>query len=134
MSSILIKDIEMPKERESFTVTIKYNGTVLDTETGTQVAEAYELPPHGRLGDLDTLYKKFTRLEKEARNALKSITMGSVNWVKWSAILTERIGYKHDIADASAIIEADCLPVHHGTFAATSKEEAIRCLTREDKA
>ena len=49
MSDILIKGMEMPKERESFTVTIKYNGTVLDTETGMQVAEAYELPPHGRL-------------------------------------------------------------------------------------
>lgn len=44
MSSILTKNIEMPKERESFTVTIKYNGLVFDTETGIQVAEAYEIP------------------------------------------------------------------------------------------
>ena len=55
MSSILIKDIEMPKERESFTLTIKYNGLVFDTETGTQVAEAYELPSHGRLIDKDAI-------------------------------------------------------------------------------
>ena len=47
--SILIKGIEMPTERESFNLAIKYNGTVLDTETGMQIAEAYELPPHGRL-------------------------------------------------------------------------------------
>ena len=53
--SVYIKGMEMPKERESFTVTIKYNGTVLDTETGMQVAEAYELPPHGRLIDADAL-------------------------------------------------------------------------------
>lgn len=55
MSSILIKDIKMPKERESFTVTIKYNGLVFDTETGIQVAEAQEIPPHGRLIDADAL-------------------------------------------------------------------------------
>lgn len=47
--SILIKDMEMPTERESFNLTIKYNGTVFDTETGIKVAEAYELPPHGDL-------------------------------------------------------------------------------------
>ena len=59
MSSILIKDIEMPKERESFTVTIKYNGLVFDTETMIQVAEAYEVPPHGRLIDADKLADSF---------------------------------------------------------------------------
>ncbi len=53
MSDILIKGMEMPTERESFNLTIKYNGMVLDTETGIQVAEAYELPPHGRLIDAD---------------------------------------------------------------------------------
>lgn len=41
--SIVITDLEMPTERESYNLTIKYNGTVLDTETGTQVAEAHEL-------------------------------------------------------------------------------------------
>ena len=46
--NIIITGLEMPTERESFNLTIKYNGTVLDTETGTQVAEAHELPPHGR--------------------------------------------------------------------------------------
>ena len=53
--SILIKGMEMPMERGSFTLTIKYNGMVLDTETGIQVAEAHELPPHGRLIDADAL-------------------------------------------------------------------------------
>lgn len=133
MSSILIKNIEMPKERESFTVTIKYNGLVFDTETGIQVAEAQEIPPHGKLGDLNELYEKFARLENEAMNALKTTTTGSVNWIKWSAILTERTGYKYDIADAPTIIEADCLPVLHGTFTATSEQEAIRRLTGEDE-
>lgn len=48
----------MPTERDAFNLTIKYNGTVLDTETGMQVAEAHELPAHGRLIDGDALCKK----------------------------------------------------------------------------
>ena len=55
--SIIITGLEMPTERESFNLTIKYNGTVLDTETWIQVAEAHELPPHGRLIDADALIK-----------------------------------------------------------------------------
>lgn len=51
--SILITGMEMPKERESFTLTIKYNGLVFDTETGIQVAEAQEIPPHGRLNVIE---------------------------------------------------------------------------------
>ncbi len=56
--SIIITGLEMPTERESFNLTIMYNGTVLDTETGMQVAEAYELSPHGRLIDADALIEK----------------------------------------------------------------------------
>lgn len=52
---VYIEGIEMPKERDSFTLTIKYNGLVFDTETGIQVVEARELPPHGRLIDADEL-------------------------------------------------------------------------------
>lgn len=53
--SIIITGLEMPTERKSFNLTIKYNGTVFDTETGMQVAEAHELPPHGRLIDADAI-------------------------------------------------------------------------------
>lgn len=60
--SILITGLEMPTERESFNLTIKYNGTVLDTETGMQVAEAHELPPHGRLIDADALLQEHERI------------------------------------------------------------------------
>lgn len=56
--SIIITGLEIPTERESFNLTIKYNGTVLDTETEIQVAEAYELPPHGRLIDADALFEE----------------------------------------------------------------------------
>lgn len=50
--------MKMPEERESFTLTIKYNGLVFDTETGIQVAEAQEVPPHGRLIDADAAAKQ----------------------------------------------------------------------------
>lgn len=58
---VYIKDMEMPTERESYTITVKYNGLVFDTETGIQVAEAYGLPPHGRLIDADELFKEMER-------------------------------------------------------------------------
>ena len=68
--SILIKGMEMPTERESFTVTIKYNGLVFDTETGMQVAEAQEVPPHGALMDRDDFFATCPELV----NGYKQIT------------------------------------------------------------
>ena len=71
--SILITGLEMPTERESFNLTIKYNGVVLDTETGVQVAEAHELPAHGRLIDNDELGKLLEKYWSEfAQNASES--------------------------------------------------------------
>ena len=69
--SIVISGLNMPTERESLNLTIKYNGTVLDTETGMQVAEAHELPPHGRLIDADEVLK-WARERDDG---------GPVNWV-----------------------------------------------------
>ena len=74
MSDILIKGMEMPKERESFTVTIKYNGLVFDTETMIQVAEAQEVPPHGRLGDLDELYASLKKWLIQNRHSMTEAT------------------------------------------------------------
>ena len=56
---IYIEGLEMPKERENFTLTIKYNGLVFDSETGIQIAEAQEVPSHGRLIDADALAKDY---------------------------------------------------------------------------
>lgn len=113
MSSILIKDMEMPTERESFNLTIKYNGTVLDTETGIQVAEAYELSPHGRLIDVDVLRQDW-------------LENGENEYVYDTNAFLDSLDH------VPIIIEAE-LPFHHGTFAATSKEEVIRYLTGEDE-
>lgn len=53
--SVYIKGLEMPKERESFQITIKYNGLVFDTETGIQIAEAHEVSDHGDLIEREAL-------------------------------------------------------------------------------
>ena len=60
--SVYIKGMEMPTERESFQVTIKYNGVVLDTETGIQVAEAFSVPDHGDLIDRDASLHDLRRI------------------------------------------------------------------------
>lgn len=76
MSDILIHGIEMPEERQSFQITIKYNGLVFDTETGIQIAEAYELPPHGKLIDADKFvmenYKPYGAIDALALEAIKA--------------------------------------------------------------
>lgn len=70
--SIIITGLEMPTERGSLNLTIKYNGVVFDTETGMQVAEAHELPPYGRLIDADALIEKVIAkyLEHERKGEL----------------------------------------------------------------
>lgn len=105
--SILIKDMEMPMERGSINLTIKYNGTVLDTESGIQVAEAHEISPHGRLIDKDAIVLEDGPYEYD-------------EWCEWAL---------RQYQDAPIIIEADTFPILHGTFAATSEQEATRRLT-----
>ena len=67
----------MPKERESFTLTIKYNGLVFDTETGIQVAEAREVPSHGRLIDVDAAYEQFLNL-MDTQGAINPCQLGTI--------------------------------------------------------
>lgn len=90
--SIIITGLEMPTERESFNLTIKYNGIVLDTETGMQVAEAHELPPHGRLIDADALYEV---VKKRTRN-------WNGGWSDIECVITG-----NDIKNAPTIIPAE---------------------------
>lgn len=79
---VYIEGIEMPKERDSFTLTIKYNGLVFDTETGIQVAEAREVPSHGRLIDADALI-----IDKSQEFIHKSMVFGGQYVFSESAIL-----------------------------------------------
>lgn len=113
--SILIEDMEFPTacrvcrlETKDCKCAAQYE--FADTPNVGKRADCplIEVPtPHGRLGDLDVLYEEFLRLENEAMQALKTTNEGSINWIKWSAILTERTGYKFDIAHTPTIIPAD---------------------------
>lgn len=85
--SILITGLEMPTERESFNLTIKYNGTVLDTETGMQIAEAHELQPHGRLINAEQLKETLDYYIREA--GWSAEINKALNWVKDEFINSE---------------------------------------------
>ena len=109
--SILIKGVEMPKGLGK-TITIYPNGKVrvwVNNKGSGELLEqgAVPVPDHGRLIDADALYKKFVRLESEAMAALQTTCTWSVDGIKWTARLTERTGYKFDLADAPTIIPAD---------------------------
>ena len=52
--SIIIKGMEMPKY-DTFHLTLLDDGTVCDGVWGDVVAQAVELPPHGRLIDAEWL-------------------------------------------------------------------------------
>lgn len=59
MAEILIKGMEMPKDMSNpLHISIFSNGSVWVTHEGKTEATAQELPPHGRLGDLDKLAKR----------------------------------------------------------------------------
>lgn len=113
MSGIYIP-MEMPKRGHTVTLTILGGGEVCvqyyDCKPHLTVPIVYKaipVPDHGRLIDGDALYEKFLRLESEAMSALQTTSVGSVDGIKWSAILTERTGYKFDIVDAPTVIPAE---------------------------
>lgn len=107
MSSILIKGMEMPKDGCHHMICIYADGTV---STGGRVYTAIPVPtPHGRLADVDVLYKKALELEAEALHKAEENLNDKdyFEWWTWSSILTERSAFKYDVADAPTIIEAE---------------------------
>ena len=58
-----------------------------------------------RLIDADVLYEKTAEWEAQALH-MADVTMhdeDKTEWRRWSAVLTERSAFKHDIADAPTI-------------------------------
>lgn len=58
-----------------------------------------------RLIDADALYEKTAEWEAQALHMVE-VTMhdeDETEWRRWSAVLTERSAFKHDIADAPTI-------------------------------
>lgn len=79
MSEILIRGMEMPKDRPLI-IKISPDGTVYMSQgiygIGHGVATAIPVPPHGRLGDLDELEKTF----REDADAEWNRFASPVNW------------------------------------------------------
>ena len=116
MSSILIKGMQMPKEDELLCIRIYPSGKVtvdMDLQC-KQIAEAVELPKHGALIDQDELYNGTTRWEEEALKTIKGLSLGEseyswehMEFIKWSAILTERSAFKRDVIEAPVVIASE---------------------------
>ncbi len=60
MAGILIKDMELPKDTGSITVTIYSDGStgIWTEQEMIPGGMAIEIPKHGRLGDLDRVWKR----------------------------------------------------------------------------
>lgn len=76
MADIIIKGMEMPKDGRII-IQIGSDGAVYFVEKCTIMAEKYEksshaiqLPPHGRLGDLDALQDEFKKFHDGKRSML----------------------------------------------------------------
>lgn len=67
------------------------------------------VPSHGDLIDRNTLYDKTAKLEEQALVLVAEFGPDDDRdkWRWWSAVLTERTAFKHDVADAHTIIPAD---------------------------
>ena len=108
MSSILIKGMKMPKGRP-LCIVIDATGQARrydlnnDKYADDELFEAASVPPHGDLIERDKLREKEFIHDGDAYAVVMS----------------------RDIRNAPTIIEAE-LPVHHGTFAATSEQEALK--------
>ena len=114
--SILLKGMKMPKEDELLCIRIYPSGKVtLDMDLQCkQVAEAVELQKHGALIDQDELYGGTTKWEEEALKILKGLSLGDsehswehMEFIKWSAILTERSVFKRDVIEAPVVIASE---------------------------
>lgn len=108
--SVLIKGMEMPENCKDcrfhgrgfcFLADLKDNGN----------CPLVEVPPHGRLIDARALYERTAEWEAQALAQVEKLDPRVENqrrgWVHWSAVLTERSAFKHDLMDAPTIIEAE---------------------------
>ena len=128
MSGILIKNIEMPTSCEKcktmFGCCACEDGTVWCRLAQGYIGDKRTVCPlssvreHGRCIDADALWVEINKIcDRRDAGIITDLTC-------LQQILSA-------LRHAPTIIEADSLPVLHGTFAASSKEEAIRRLTGE---
>ena len=118
MNSILIKGMKMPKGRP-LCIVIDATGQARhydlnnDKYADDELFEAVTVPPHGRLIDADALKVQDGWL-RDSKYFSQASSHTHITFV-----------YSNDICNAPTVIEAE-LPVHHGTFTATSEQEALK--------
>lgn len=104
---VYIKGMEMPKDRPQL-LWVYPNGKALTVQSDVdpwKELQAVPVSPHGRLIDANAL-KEFAYKRQEETGIAACLDV-------------------LDISLAPTIIPAE-LPVHHGTFAAASKQEALK--------
>ena len=121
---VYIVGMEMPKERESFTVTIKYNGLVFDTETMIQVAEAHEVPPHGRLIDADALRSSIKESIDECHKWADEVDKDTMMYARISQSIGTFVECSLRAKAAATIIPASDKDIN-----GLCKKEGERCMT-----
>lgn len=79
-----------------------------------------------RLVDADALYEKTAEWEAQALHMVEMTMRDEDNaeWRRWSAVLTERSAFKHDVADAPTI---DAVPVVHGEWIVSQTDYGWNC-------
>jgi len=128
---VYIKGMEMPESCSvcPLMVTVEYEE--ICSQTGEYVCQydrADDCPlvpvkPHGRLIDADALMREF---DKAQRTMAQHGREYSCSFMSSSQELsTEWYCVEDMLENAPTIIPAE-LPVHHGTFAAASEEEALK--------
>lgn len=133
--SILVKGMEMPDKHKTIygykqdyvDCRIWKDGTVCllyGAYSNTTPYKAIPVPPHGELidkNDLDIYYREEQAWSDYEQNRDNEYLEGVKDGLHEAA---------KQLSIAPIVIEAE-LPVHHGTFAAWSEEEALKRVIRE---
>ena len=115
--SILIKGMEMPTSCEKCEFhdgwCLRLPGIVQAMNERREDCPLVPVPPHGRLIDADALLKKCEFVCTDDDEDIRAVRYSTIE-------------------DAPTIIPAE-LPVHYGTFAATSEKEALKRIAPADE-
>lgn len=110
---ILIRGIEMPNGGyRTIEIGIDADGHPMAIGDDKNVYDVIPIPPHGRCIDADALLKGCERVTTEYATREYAFSQSAIE-------------------NAPTIIPAE-LPVHHGTFAATSEQEALKRIAPAD--
>ena len=93
MSSVLIKGLRMPIEDEII-IRIQPNGAILDQCGHRLLQKAIQVPPHGRLGDLDKLENGLRHMAKYQHGERQQGILGCCETIRLAPTVIEAEGTK----------------------------------------